>query len=493
MVFSVDKILTDLRNVPDYATFEKVKGYIHDHRSDFSPQDYEILMENVDEIEARKFNSNECSQIKNIYYMAKEGYRSREWIPLGMDQSMSICSDAKDLNIPLKEYLFMLYPDMATFKIETVRPSSYEKELAQGILPTMEQRYAEHKERRVSIRRESQTSPEEVHVGIDITDLMERQRSEMRELIEAARDENHAEMERLRENINALKTRLENASPSTTKRITRVLDTSQYNYFQRNAISIGLPITQRRIARGEYEVSIQVSNPDEEQKTLGFLADVEEHATVKESMGKIRPAGYEDVLRILCNKFESEMHMSCGLSKTGALSTLAERIIEYAASQGTEWDKLPLTPSEINLFPSGDVDKRLVREKRVYPSEIGHEAFNAYVRQIEGEKTASRFGIERNIEETEGESCSPEEISSYIVDFDAVTLLKHNNPEIKDPEIDRVFNDAVRGLTGCGYYPNGLQAARDESNMEFQHYGTSYNDQINAVVERYIHRYGIGS
>ena len=65
----------------------------------------EILMENVDEIEARKFNSNECSQIKNIYYMAKEGYRSREWIPLGMDQSMSICSDAKDLNMPLKEYL----------------------------------------------------------------------------------------------------------------------------------------------------------------------------------------------------------------------------------------------------------------------------------------------------------------------------------------------------------------------------------------------------
>ena len=186
------------------------------------------------------------------------------------------------------------------------------------------------------------------------------------------------------------------------------------------------------------------------------------------------------------------MHMSCGLSKTGALSTLAERIIEYAASQGTEWDKLPLTPSEINLFPSGDVDKRLVREKRVYPSEIGHEAFNAYVRQIEGEKTASRFGIERNIEETEGESCSPEEISSYIVDFDAVTLLKHNNPEIKDPEIDRVFNDAVRGLQGCGYYPNRLQVARDESNMEFQHYGTSYNDQINAVVERYIHRYGIG-
>lgn len=471
VAISVNKILDDLRSVPDFKTFEKIKSYVRDHISDYSTHDYDILEENIDEIEAKRFSPMDCSQIRNIYYLTKSGYTSKEWTPLGQDYSISICATAVELGIPLKQYLFDMFPDMETFKIDHARPSEYERSMLREIFPTMEER----RERKFATRQPAPTEGE-IPMGIDVADLLEKQRSEMAELIEAARYENHAEMERLRENINSLKAKLESAArPMEEKEISRVLDSSQYNYFQRNIVTLGLPVKQRRIARGEYEVSIIVTNPDEEKNALGFMADVEEHSVVRESRRKIRPVGFDKVVDILCSNYEKHANMSCGLSRTGALSTLAERLIEYAASQGTEWDKM-FDLYSLDLF---------AKKGKIYTREQADEAFNNAVRQIEGKSVSAR------LEREEAEECDIDTLSNYVIEYDAIGVIESKKmiPEIPERLID-LRDNAIREMSKCGYYPNKLDELRENKDVEFSSMGTSYNEQLSAQVDDYVRRYG---
>lgn len=467
--------MTDLRNVKDYATFQRIVSYVHDHSSDFSPHDYDIIQDNMEEQEIKKFRPKACSQIKNIYYQRKEDYGTPEWTPLGPDYSVSICVDALELHIPLADYLFDLYPDMATFRVEQVQPSEYEKALIKAAFPSMEER----RERKLAVMAEEMPETE-LTLGINVADLLERQRLEMQELIEAARSENHAEMERLRESINTLRSRLESSvvSPVQEKTISRILDSSQFNYFQRNVLDLDMPVVQRRVARGEYEVSITVSNPEQEQKVLGFLADVEEHATVKVSRGRIRPPGFEEVLNLLCSNYEKHSGMSCGLSRTGALSTLADRLIEYAANKGTEWDKM-FDLYSLDLF---------TKRGSIYTREQADEAFNTAIRQIEGRRVIARA------EEEFAEECSPENALPYLLDYDAVGGIEVERYLSEIPErLILLRDEAIQSLRKCDYYPNRLEELRSEGDIIYGEMGTSYNDQLSALIDRYVRQYGEGS
>lgn len=473
MAFSVDKILTDLRNAPDYAIFHRIVNYVRDNSSAYSPHDFDIIQDNIEELRVKKFRPKECSQIRNIYYLTKEGYRSQEWTPLGQDYSISTCATALDLHIPLDEYLFDLFPEMASYKIETVQPSEYEKSFIKAAFPSMEERRA----RRLEVRAEE--IPEtEIPIAINVAELLERQRAELNELIEAARTENYREMERLRESINALRSRLESApEPVGEKQISRILDTSQFNYFQRNVIALDMPVRMTRVARGEYEVSIVVKSPEQEQKVLGFLADVEEHSAVKVSRGKIRPPGFEEVLNLLCQNYEKHSGMSCGLSRTGALSTLADRLIEYAANRDTEWDKM-FDIYSLDLFS---------KRGQIYTREQADEAFNTAIRNIEGRMVMSRATEEF------AEECNPETMLTYLLDYDAVGGIEVEKMLSYIPErLAELRSEAVKALSKCGYYPNGLDELRTEGDMILGEMGTNYNDQLSALIDKYVRQYGEG-
>ena len=69
--YPVEKVLTDLRNAPDYAAFQRISDYIVRNQSEYAPSDFEILTENAGEIEDKNFNPKECSQIINIYYKSR--------------------------------------------------------------------------------------------------------------------------------------------------------------------------------------------------------------------------------------------------------------------------------------------------------------------------------------------------------------------------------------------------------------------------------------
>lgn len=479
MVFSVDKVLADLRNVPDYETFRRIVSYIDSNASAYSPHDLDIIRDKIVELKIKKFTPKACSQIRNIYYMTKEGYRSLEWIPLGPDYSVSVCVTAQDLGIPLDEYLFDLYPDMASYKIDMAMPSEYEKELVRAAFPSMEER-REIRGRRLAVSTEEMPETE-LPLAINVAELLERQRTETNELIEAARAENHTEMERLRESIKALRSRLEASTvvptPSTEREISRILDTSQFNYFQRNIVSLNLPVRTRRVARGEYEISIMVKSPDDEQRVLGFIADVESHAEVKVARGRIRPPGFEEVLDHLCLNYEKHSGMSCGLSRTGALSTLAERLIEYSANHGTEWDKM-FDLDSLDLF---------AKRGSIYTREQADEAFNTAVRQIEGRIVTGRM------EEAFAEECSPESLMTYMLDYDAIGGIEVERMLSAIPDrFVELRKEAITALSRCGYYPNRLEDLRSEGDLVFGEMGTTYNDQLAALIDRYVRSYGEG-
>ena len=302
----------------------------------------------------------------------------------------------------------------------------------------------------------------------------------MQELIQESARENVAQIERLRQEINGLQARIEASQGITEperkeKTISRVLDSSQYRYFLSNAYKLGLPVRYEQVARGQYQVSITVSNESDEKKALTFIGEAEEHEKQISHGGKTHMQGYEQILDILCREYTKESGMPCGLSRTGALSTLADRLLEYAASQGVDWQA---------LYDIGSIDL-FAKRGQIYSREQADEAFNNVIAQINGKNMARRME-----EETEGAECSDESITGYVLDYDSVVIFSKDHPEVKNPKVDEIRRDAIKGLSVCGYYPNRLDEARDIASAEFEHYGTSYEEQLSSQVEKLEDRYG---
>ena len=485
MVYPVEKVLDDMHKAPDYDAFQRIHNYIIQNREGYTLTDYGILLDNASEIEEHNFNPKDCSQIRNIAYILRSGVLSNEYVNMGLDRSISLCSEARDLDIPLAEYLYELYPDLASYRVDLAHPSGYERELARvrHLLPTAEER----RERRVQMpSKEEEEVTQHPEVAIDLLELSNRLKHEIEEMLQAAREENSVEMKRLRESINDLQSRIESRSAEVkptpeipipeAKTITRVLDSSQYKYFSDNVIKLSLPVSQKRIARGEYQVSVTVMTPDEEQKALSFIAEAESHE--KEITHRGVSQEYSEITDRLCKNFEARTDLHCGLNRTGSLATLARRLAEYAASQDTEWDKM-FDLYSLELFPSGIVDIRRVREKKIYPAEMASEAFNVAISQVTGRKMA--HAMEEEIQD----SCDVELLQEYMLEYDAISIIdsEHRLPELPQRLIDK-RNIAIMELTKCNYYPNNLVELRNEMTLMFENYGTDYGSQLSGTLDK---------
>ena len=479
--FDYEELLNILGKIHTEPAYSNIKIYIDSHRGDFTADQNQHIDEMI-RMRDSYFNPPRCNQIKEIrsYYRDESGHEFSFAYTDG--KAWALCEEAREQGIPLPKYISYIVgqtPGFIAWTIETsagrpvnVRRATYEE---QGYAPT---RGIQRGMNRAISEENKEIEP--VEVQITVADLINRLRADMQELIEESTKENISKIEQLRKEINATQSRIDalkdmERSVDEPKTISRVLDTSQYQYFLRNAYKLGLPVNYRQIARGEYQVTITMQNDTEEQKALAFIGDAEEHAREIKTAGKVHLEGFESVLDALCRNYEKASGMKCGLSRSGALTTLTDRLLEYASSQGVDWQAM-YDMDSLDLF---------AKRGQIYTREQADEAFNNAISQINGRKIAER--IEQDIE---GQSCSPEEIVSYIMDFDAVTVIRHTYPDVSNPNIERIFNDAVRGLQGCGYYPNRLQAARDEAESEFRHYGTSYDDQVKAAVGNLLNRYG---
>jgi hypothetical protein len=476
--YNYEELLNILGKIHSEPAFSNIKEYIRRHRSHFSDDQIKTLNDLIS-LKDSYFNPTQCSRIKEVrfYYRDQSGHEFSTAYADG--KAHALCTEAKDSGMALPEYIRFLNAENPNFVGWTmdasggsnvgIRRATYE-----------EREYAPTRTLRRNIEESQTREKPPMEIQINVADLINRLRSDMQELILESAKDNIAQIERLRQEINGLQSRIEASQgitepEKTRKTISRVLDSSQYRYFLGNAYKLGLPVRYEQVARGQYQVSIIVSNESDEKKALTFIGEAEEHERQASHGVKTHLQGYEQILDILCRVYTKESNMPCGLSRTGALSTLADRLLEYAASQGVDWQALYDIES-IDLF---------AKRGQIYTREQADEAFNNLIVQINGKNLAS--SMEEEIEDTE---CSDESITADILDYDAVAIFTKDHPEIKDPALDEMLRNAINGLSLCGYYPNRMREARDIASAEFTHYGTSYNDQLSAQVDKLEDRYG---
>jgi hypothetical protein len=475
--YDYEELLNILGKIHSEPAFSNIKEYIRRNRSRFSDEQIKTLNDLIS-LKDSYFNPSQCSRIKEVrfYYRDQSGHEFSTAYADG--RAYALCTEAKDSGMTLPEYIRFLNaenPNFIGWTIDAsggsnvgIRRATYEE---RGYAPTR------------TIRRnieEAQPERPSMELQVNVADLINRLRADMQELIQESARENVAQIERLRQEINGLQARIEASQGITEperkeKTVSRVLDSSQYRYFLSNAYKLGLPVRYEQVARGQYQVSITVSNESDENKALTFIGEAEEHERQASHGGKTHLQGYEQILDILCRVYTKESGMPCGLSRTGALSTLADRLLEYSASQGVDWQA---------LYDIGSIDL-FAKRGQIYTREQADEAFNNVIAQINGKNMAKRME-----EETEGAECSDESITGYILDYDSVSIFTRDNPKIKDPKVDEMLRNAINGLSLCGYYPNRLDEARDIASAEFRHYGTSYEEQLSSRVENLEDRYG---
>jgi hypothetical protein len=467
------KILQDMRNETDYLRLIKIGEYIDRHSGEFPDDEAAQLKDVYDDFMEKKFFHPQCSQIENIELRMRSGILSEEWRPVGMSRAQSMCSTAHNFDVPLSDWIYELYPDLLSFRVKIHVVSDYERQLAREIFPSPEARM----ERRAGARRQV---PEEgeVNVGINMADLMNRYRDDIRELIDATNRNSVTEIEKLRKEVNSLQSRIESLRtgeemPNAPKQISRVLDSAQYQYFLRNAYKMGLPVTYSQIARGEYQVSITVTG-DEEKKALSFIEQAEAHERELSKTAKTHREGFEHVLDILCRVYAKEAHAPCGLSRTGALSTLADRFLEYASAKGMDWQEYDI--GSIDLF---------ARPGQIYTREQAQEAFNSFISRIEGRRVR-----ESELESQEENECDVDTITTYIIDYDAIATIISQNLLPMNTSLQNIQRDAIQSLTSCGYYPLRLEEAREIASTTTEHYGVPYLEQVKIEVDRLFKRYG---
>ena len=483
--YNYEELLNILSNIHTQPAFDNLKEYIDPNRSKFSPDQYEKLQDMVHNREAY-FNPKNCNSIKEIrlYYRDNQGHEFSN--AYSGEKGRALCREAKDTGMSLPQYINFLGAgsnDGYTFQGWTIDASgSYNRTYQpanevriQRMPQEQEEQYYSGRKLRRNINEEIKRE-HETEIQINTADLIRQLKSELSELINESRIENQKRIEELRNEIRYLSRGEEtsNTQPQVPepKIIREALSGQQYRYFLSNAYKLGLPVKYQMLAKGRYAVSIEVNNPEEEQRVKNFIDEKIKYENTNKTPPKTHLEGYNEILNQLCARYVKESGIPCGLSRTGALSTLADRLLEYAKSQGIDWQVLYDIHS-MNLF---------AKRGKIYTSEQADEAFNNYITQITGERMSKRI-------ETKQETCSSEIIMASILDYDSISAFKSQYPQIAEAKLNKDLNDAIVSLSECGYYPERLEDARAIAEGEFSHYGTSYLEEVDNAVKKLIRRY----
>lgn len=497
--YDYEELVNILGKIHSEPAYSNIKKYIYSHKSKFSPDQIKTLQEMI-RLRNSYFNPSRCNQIKEIraYFQDSNGHEFS--FPYSDGKAYSICQEAREAGIPLPDYLNRLFaqtPGFVGWTIDTsagsnigLRRATYEErgyppELPRGIRRGAERAIREYNEEEPE---EEPRLPNQPELKIDVADLITKMRVDMEELIQEADRSNEARLKELRERINSLEAQIDatknEEAPDQSHTIKRVLDSVQYNFVLRNAYKLKLPISYEKIARGQYQVSIRVKGNEQEQNALTFLGEAESIAeTVKTYQRKRHLDGYDEILRALCKNYEKATNRPCGLSRTGALSTLADRLAEYAASQGKDWQE---------LYTSGDmpgidsIDLFVNKNEPIYTAERADAAFDNVIRLLRGSILTEEREDEYN---PKIDDCSPEIIMSYILDYDAAALYKYKHAKFQVPEIEKMLISAINGLKECGYYPNRLEAARNSASQDLRALGTTYQEELDSKVADLEERY----
>ena len=465
---NVDKLTKDIITGNDYLKLKHIQEFVIANADNFEDDDAVYMQDMIDDKLAKQWDHPDCSQLRNISYIGKPGTPEGYGRPMGIQTAQSLCAEAHDEDVPLIDLLYEYYPDAISFSIEISMPSAFDRELAREHLPSMEQRAGI---RRVPVQEEG-----EIRTNINIADLVSKSNDDLRELIEAVNQDNEKRINELRNEINKLQRALERNEPRPTE-LSRVLDTSQYQFFVRNAYKLKYPVQYQQIARGQYKITISIPPEGHVSRAEEFIGEAEKHETQSQATVHVHPPGHKEVLDIMCRTYELRAGRACGLSKTGALSSLADRLLEYIHSRGMEdWQEVDW--KSIDLF---------AKPGQIYSSEQAGEAFNTFVADFEGRHATKLYEPSIENENELSDEYSSDAIAGAIIDYDAVNVVLAKHLAEPSEALNEARDTALDILKRSGYYPLKLDDARKDADITYGQYGTSYDDQLAATIERMVH------
>lgn len=474
MEHSYDELLNILANIHTEPAFSNVKKYIYKHRSSFSPEQFREL-EKLIKARDSYFNPKFCNWVKEVRAFFKDENGHEFSIAYSDGKAQGLCNDAREDGMPFHDYLNYMFARQPNFVAWTLNASGSRNPMVSVERAVREPYMARGIRRGIEQGMEEEERRNEENVNIDVAGLLNNLRADMEELVKEAMINNRTELEKLRNNINTLESKLQKEDKSPEKNITRVLDSSQYRYFIANAYKLKLPVVYSQIARGQYQVSIRVENESQERNAMNFIDEAEKHETVRSSEIRAHSPGYKEILDILCKTYEKEARIPCGLSRTGALSTLASNLADYAHENGIDWQELDI--ASIDLF---------AKPGKIYTSEQGSEAFDTLLASEEGRKVDKSLAEEME-DDIENNECTDEDILNAIENYDALTyLISHGN---HDPELRELLKGYISTLELCGFYPNRLDNARNEADRFLRQYGGDYQGEVENIIHELEEKY----
>jgi hypothetical protein len=494
-----EKVMSDIMKENKYLRLKQIETYVNENGDKFSSEQSENLKEAIDE-KLTHFNPQDCSQVENIYL----SYSSMpdEYRAMGIQAAQSACVQAHDLGYSLPDYLYEIYDTLRDFEVKKRTATEYDREFLRGIgLATPEMR----RERRVSMQ--EAVDPNEVRVEYDIPYLMDNLKNDLIEYFEAQTHNDKGEMDRLQTAITKIQDQVNNTVKkvekpqdqvnNTVKKVEKPqareiyhnLDSSQYQYFLKNAHVLHIPFSIEKIERGRYNVTFTINEDEQEKRLSEFFSHVQEHKR-EPALPKERSAEFERVLDILCERWTKLTGEPCGLSRTGAFTGLAHRLVEFARQQPDSFvlkDKL----DAMDIFAPTQLQIRQNPKMRIYTTEQADEAFSSFLVQ----NHAQRFE-----EEQEEDDCNGEMLADSIFNYDVYSTVIHKLGDksrelISDREM-KTYNNDIALMKKCGNYPNNLEPLRnDNTNIassygEYRPYDTRVREEVESTLLRMQGRAG---
>ena len=488
--YNYEELLNILSKIHTEPSFTNIKEYIESNRGKFSVDEYKQLESMIRDRE-RYFNPSSCNGIREIrlYYRDNQGHEFSN--AYSGEKGKALCREAKDTGMTLSQYITFLGSGSSngyilsgwTLDASGGRSTNMPNQIGIQRSQSLQEKYVGR-----TIRRMVRDEEENNAIQVDMAGMINHLREEIAELIRESAIENRERIKQLQNEIREMQSRTIPVNTKETvkppepekpvseypKTISVALQGQpQYLYFMRYANILHEPIEISKPDKGVYKISVRVSNQNTEERLKKLIEEAEKKKPVTTTVKKEHHPDHQKVLDDLCKVYVEESGMPCGLSRTGALSTLADRLIDYAKSVGSEWDVLYDLQS-INLF---------AQKGQIYTKEQADEAFNNVVSSLVGRG----IGKVATVNKEEDNMAKDAAISDAILEYDAYAYVKEHNPEIPVNDYSYELNRAIHELTEYHLYPNDLDDARKIADSWFNYSnGVSYNTILSYKIKDII-------
>lgn len=331
---------------------------------------------------------------------------------------------------------------------------------------------------------------EEARINVDIADIFNRLQKQIDERFEELERQirggaSGTEINVLRERINDLereRDRFQNQYSELLGKIRReervrsyqtTLTAKEYSVFQ-NQFTQSLPglkpYTYHKAGEG-YEVRIDYENPEQEEAIRELIRIVHEQGKPLER--RVNPLSNSPMVDTFCRVFEAETGKPCGVSRTGALTSLAQMILDYVNKYNQEHPRRhELDIAQLEKYIA-EIDLFAHKGQSVYTAEQASEAFAAFIRNVETSVEEEGFALKPTEEFIpEVELCRPEVMYPEFVDV-YVFLEKQAHGTATEQDRKK-YNRALENLKPCGYTPDRYREFLDGAIGFFDEQGDDF-------------------